>query len=159
MRGGIIQITSKVKSNKSALISSIKSRLEEAGEEIGERGAKYAVETLRTKYVAPTHTPREDTGELIASMRHKTTKTDRGVSVAIGSDTPYAMYHETGTGIYFDPMENTQVTSKGTTTWTYRNRHGEYRTTHGITALHYLRNSIADHSQEYEKIVFEKLNS
>lgn len=66
----------------------------------------------------------------------------------IGSNIPYAPYHELGTGIYASEPGGRQ------TPWVYYNRKlGTYMKTRGLYPLHFLKNAAANHLDEYERIL------
>ena len=71
----------------------------------------------------------------------------------IGSNIPYAPYHELGTGIYASQPGGRQ------SPWVYYNRKlGQYMKTNGLYPLHFLKNSVANHLDEYKRI-FEEILS
>ena len=69
----------------------------------------------------------------------------------IGTNTKYAIYHEMGTGIY--------IAGGRKTPWSYRDAEGEWHTTRGVNPLHFLKNSVANHMDEFKNIVIKFLKS
>lgn len=72
-------------------------------------------------------------------------------AVYIGSNVEYAPYIEYGTG---------SGTSGGRkTNWTYKDRKDNWHKTGGTAARPYLRPAVADHMDEYKKIIKEELSN
>lgn len=86
---------------------------------------------------------RVDRGQL----RNSITGIVKDGAAYIGSNIPYSVYHELGTGIYASQPGGRQ------TPWLYYNRKlGTYMQTKGLYPLHFLKNAAANHLDEYEKI-------
>lgn len=85
---------------------------------------------------------RVDTG----AMRNSVTHAVNGGAVYIGSNLPYAVYHELGTGIYASQPGGRQ------SPWIYKDRHGKTHRTRGLYPLHFLKNAAANHIDEYRRI-------
>lgn len=89
---------------------------------------------------------RVDRGQLRNSITHVVQQD----GVYIGSNIPYAPYHELGTGIYASQPGGRR------TPWKYYNRKmGTVMWTKGLYPLHFLKNAVANHIQEYKKIISE----
>lgn len=66
----------------------------------------------------------------------------------IGSNIPYAPYHELGTGIYASEPGGRR------SPWAYYNQKlKKWMMTRGLYPLHFLKNAVANHLDEYERIV------
>lgn len=84
-----------------------------------------------------------DSGRLINSISH----TVVGNDCYIGTNVPYAMWHELGTGIY---------ASDGTgrkSPWAYYDKKGNLRFTRGVKPKHMLKKAASEHTEEYKKII------
>lgn len=89
---------------------------------------------------------RVDTGQ----MRNSITHVVYDGAVYIGSNIPYAPYHELGTGIYASQPGGRQ------SPWLYYNRKTKkVMQTKGLYPIHFLKNSVADHFDEYQRIFDE----
>lgn len=72
------------------------------------------------------------------------------LTVYIGTNSEYGPYVELGTGIYYaggrkDP-------------WVYQDAKGQWHLTYGQRAQPYLKPAVADHVQEYKKILESRLH-
>ena len=88
------------------------------------------------------------TGVLRNSITH--TVTNSGERAAyVGTDSEYAIYVEMGTGKY--------VTGGRPTPWVYKDAKGNWHMTHGQRAKPYIKPAVADHAQQYQKIIKSEL--
>lgn len=88
-----------------------------------------------------------DTGNLRNSITHTV---DSGEKAAyVGTDSEYAVYVEMGTGKY--------VTGGRPTPWVYKDAKGNWHMTHGQRAKPYIKPAVADHAQQYQKIIKSEL--
>lgn len=88
-----------------------------------------------------------DTGNLRNSITHTV---DPGEKAAyVGTDSEYAIYVEMGTGKY--------VTGGRPTPWVYKDAKGNWHMTHGQRAKPYIKPAVADHAQQYQKIIKSEL--
>lgn len=88
------------------------------------------------------------TGALRNSITH--TVTNSGERAAyVGTDSEYAIYVEMGTGKY--------VTGGRPTPWVYKDAKGNWHMTHGQRAQPYIKPAVADHAQQYQKIIKSEL--
>ncbi len=98
-----------------------------------------------------TNASRVDTGLLRNSIKAMKDGTNR---VVVGTPLDYAIYHEVGTGIYAEDGTGRQ------TPWIYKDkRTGEVYLTRGVKPLHFIRDSIQDHEEEYKNIIEEALKT
>lgn len=89
-----------------------------------------------------------DTGNLRNSITH--TVTNSGEHAAyVGTDSEYAVYVEMSTGKY--------VTGGRPTPWVYKDAQGNWHMTHGQRARPYIKPAVADHAQQYQKIIKSEL--
>ena len=69
----------------------------------------------------------------------------------VGTSQSYAIYNEVGTGIYAEGGKGRK------SPWTYVDDKGEVHRTRGMKPLHFLKNAIQDHVDEYKAIIEEQL--
>lgn len=86
-----------------------------------------------------------DTGNLRNSITHQV-NAEEGEMI-IGSAVEYAPYIELGTGIYATEGGGRQ------TPWAWQDSKGDWHMTHGNRAQPFLKPAIADHMEEYNKII------
>lgn len=88
-----------------------------------------------------------DTGNLRNSITHMV---NDGEKVAyIGTNSEYAVYVECGTGVYYPGGRQTP--------WTYQDENGDLHLTHGQRAKPYIKPAVADHVDQYKKIIESEL--
>lgn len=88
------------------------------------------------------------TGALRNSITH--TVTNSGERAAyVGTDSEYAIYVEMGTGKY--------VTGGRPTPWVYKDAKGNWHMTHGQRARPYIKPAVADHAEQYKRIIEAEL--
>lgn len=82
-----------------------------------------------------------DTGNLRNSISHKVTED----ASYIGTNTEYAPYVEFGTGKYYPGGRPDS--------WVYQDDKGNWHRTEGAKAQPFLKPAVADHAQQYRKII------
>lgn len=82
-----------------------------------------------------------DTGNLRNSISHKVTED----AAYIGTNTEYAPYVEFGTGKYYPGGRPDS--------WVYQDDKGNWHRTEGAKAQPFLKPAVADHAQQYRKII------
>lgn len=88
------------------------------------------------------------TGALRNSITH--TVTNNGERAAyVGTDSEYGIYVECGTGIYYPGGRQTP--------WVYQDAKGDWHLTHGQRAKPYIKPSVAEHTEQYRKIINQEL--
>jgi HK97 gp10 family phage protein len=87
-----------------------------------------------------------DTGNLRGSISH--TVDEAEPAVYVGTNSEYAAYVELGTGKYYPG---------GRPPWVYQDAKGNWHLTHGQRANPYLKPAVADHAEEYRKIIESEL--
>lgn len=88
-----------------------------------------------------------DTGNLRNSITHMV---NDGEKVAyIGTNSEYAVYVECGTGVYYPGGRQTP--------WMYQDANGDRHLTHGQRAKPYIKPAVADHVDQYNKIIESEL--
>lgn len=90
-----------------------------------------------------------DTGNLRNSITH--TVSDSEKAAYIGTNSEYAVYVECGTGIYYEGEGGRH------TAWTYKDHKGNYHLVHGQRAKPYIKPAVADHAEQYKKIIKQEL--
>lgn len=91
-----------------------------------------------------------DTGDLRNSITHKVKEEGKEYSCYVGTNIEYAPYIELGTGIHYDGGGRR-------TTWTFKDKKGEWHMTNGQRARPYLKPAIADNKDKYKKIIEQEL--
>lgn len=91
-----------------------------------------------------------DTGNLRNSITH--TVTDNGERAAyIGTDSEYGVYVECGTGVYYPGGRQTP--------WVYQDAKGDWHLTHGQRAQPFIKPAVAEHGEQYRKIIEAELKN
>ncbi|MBR0092116.1 MAG: HK97 gp10 family phage protein [Lachnospiraceae bacterium] len=93
---------------------------------------------------------RVDTGRLAGSITHIVEPYEPAVYV--GTNVEYAIYNEVGTGIFAEG-------SGRETPWRYVDDEGVWHWTRGMKPIHFLRDAVDDHKEEYTNIIKEQLKS
>lgn len=111
-------------------------RAEEAAlEAMGNQGVSFAKNNL-------TEASRVDTGRLRNSITHLVVMGDK--AVYIGTNVPYAIYNEMGTGIY--------ISGGRKTPWSYQDDKGNWHRTSGLPPTHFLKEAAQNHTETYRRI-------
>lgn len=133
----------KLTNNSGKLLQAVREYRDEKLEEIGQRAEDYA------QRLTPVGTP-ESTGiagyrggTLRKSITHKVVDD----TVYVGSNVEYAPYVELGTGIYATDGNGRK------SPWVWVDKNGKAHYTRGMEPKHMLKKSIADHLDEYKKII------
>lgn len=133
----------KLTNNSGKLLQAVREYRDEKLEEIGQRAEDYA------QRLTPVGTP-ESTGiagyrggTLRKSITHKVVDD----TVYVGSNVEYAPYVELGTGIYATDGNGRK------NPWVWVDKNGKAHYTRGMEPKHMLKKSIADHLDEYKKII------
>ena len=71
----------------------------------------------------------------------------------VGTNNEYAIYNEIGTGIYVEDGSGRQ------SPWSYQDENGNWHRTRGMKPIHFLKNALADHVDEYKSIIEDELKS
>lgn len=104
-------------------------------EKIGLKAEKHAKENL-------TRFPRVDTGRLRNGVSHANDED----CAYVGTNVPYAVYVEVGTGIHAADGNGRK------TPWFYEDDEGNGHITSGMKPAHFLRDAAANHMDEYKEI-------
>jgi len=94
-----------------------------------------------------TSSGRVDTGALRNSISHQV----QDDTCYVGTNQEYAIYNEYGTGIYVENGTGRQ------SPWAFQDKNGEWHMTHGMKPIHFLKNALAEHVDEYKKIIEQQL--
>ena len=87
------------------------------------------------------------TGTLRNSISHLVVDADK--TVHVGTNTSYAIYNEMGTGIHIGGGRQTP--------WSYQDAKGNWHRTSGMKPIHFLKNAVANHLEEYKAIIKQYL--
>lgn len=88
-----------------------------------------------------------DTGNLRNSITHMVNDGEK--ASYIGTNSEYAVYVECGTGVYYPGGRQTPCT--------YQDENGDRHLTHGQRAKPYIKPAVADHVDQYKKIIESEL--
>lgn len=83
------------------------------------------------------------TGRLRNDINHKVIESES--AVYMGTNVEYGIYHEFGTGKYTDGGRQDP--------WVYQDDEGRWHRTEGVKAQPFIKPAVADHAQEYRKII------
>ncbi len=133
-----VQITDNSEEVRKALATKIEAALEACGNQ----AVSHAKQNI-------TQAGRVDTGAMRNSVSHLVRADEKACYV--GTNQSYAVYHELGTGIHLDGGGGRQ------TAWFYVDAHGNGHWTRGIKPIHFLKNAIANHVNEYKSIIEQHL--
>ena len=92
-----------------------------------------------------------DTGNLRNSITHEVVEDEN--AVYIGTNNEYAAYVELGTGIYAEGGGGRP------TPWVYQDANGNWHYTHGQKPQPFLKPAVADHANEYRKIIEDEMKN
>ena len=131
--------------------------IDNSAEAIREKNAAVEAALEAMGFQAETHAKqnitsagRVDTSAMRNSVNHSVAADEEVVYV--GTNIEYAIYHEYGTGIHAEGGRGRQ------TPWTYKDKKGQWHRTKGMKAIHFLRNAVQDHIDEYKRIAEKYLS-
>ena len=142
----------KITDNSGDIIRQFESSLQIALEAVGMQAESHAKQVVSDTLVyggvdlvkiGEKDNSRVDTGRMRNSISH----TVRENEVYIGTNVPYAVYHELGTGIHASQPGGRK------TPWRYKDRKGKWHVTRGLYPIHFLKKAASEHSDEYKKII------
>lgn len=90
-----------------------------------------------------------DTGNLRNSITHTVNMEEK--AAYIGSPVSYATYVECGTGVYYPGGRQTP--------WVYQDAKGDWHLTHGQRAQPFIKPAVAEHGEQYRKIIEAELKN
>lgn len=117
----------RIQDNSAAFIAALRRQGLAALDKIGKKAVKYAQQDLRKA-------KRVDTGALLNSIQYKVVLGE----VYIGTNSPYASFHELGTGHYTAPHA------------------GE---SYGVSPVHFIFHAAGRHTAEYRKILIREMRN
>lgn len=120
------------------VLRSLNTNVEAGLEAIGNQAVSHAKQTITSE-------GRVDTGALRNSVSHQVKMGEN--AVYIGTNQSYAIYNELGTGIYAEGGGGRK------TPWFYVDAKGQGHYTHGMKAIHFIKNACANHVEEYRAII------
>lgn len=124
--------------NSRELVEALNENVEAILEAMGEFAEDDAVETIREE-------GRIDTSLYVQKITHTYDLTER--AAYIGTNVPYAIWNEIGTGKYASEPGGRQ------TPWRYKDSKGNWHTTSGMKPIHALKNAVANHKNEYKTLI------
>lgn len=122
----------KITDNSGEILNEIEQKTAAALEAIGITAEAYA------KMLTPVNT-----GRLRRSISH----TVNGDSVYIGTNVPYAVWHEYGTGVYAEDGSGRK------SPWAFQDSKGKWHYTKGVPPKHMLKRAASEHDKEYKAII------
>ena len=122
--------------NVDEVLTDLASKIQGALEAVGNQAVSHAKSNI-------TSAGRVDTGAMRNSISHMVEEN----TCYVGTNIEYAIYHEYGTGIYTDGGGGRQ------TPWFYVDAKGEGHFTHGMKPIHFLKDALGDHLDEYRSII------
>ena len=120
------------------ILDALAEKVSAALEAVGNQAVSHAKQNV-------TEGDRRRTGTLENSISHLVD--DGSKTVHIGTNNEYAIYNEMGTGIHVEGGGGRQ------TPWHYQDAQGNWHTTRGMRPIHFLKNAIANHIEEYRAII------
>lgn len=133
----------KLTNNSGKLLQAVREYRDEKLEEIGQRAEDYAQRLTPKGNPESTGIAGYRGGTLQKSITHKVVDD----TVYVGSNVEYAPYVELGTGIYATDGNGRK------SPWVWIDKNGKAHYTRGMEPKHMLKKSIADHLDEYKKII------
>lgn len=135
-----MKIDVKMEDHKKEILEAMKDQLHTALDAIGQDAASTAANIIDAVDLV-------DTGNLKGSISHAVD----GNTVYVGTNVSYAVYHELGTGIHAEQGGRQ-------TPWRYQDREGNWHTTQGVPARHFLKGGVEQHASEYAQIIKDALS-
>lgn len=142
----------KLTDNSRQAIEQIDSGLEAALEACGQLAESYA-KTNMTQRPISRYSWYTRTGRLRNNINHQVFTQEK--EVQIGTNVEYAPYVEYGTG----PKANgttasgEKIVGRQDVPWFFKDENGIGHLSYGIQASHFLKKAVADHKEEYKKVV------
>ena len=142
----------KFTSNVDATIEAKNEAIEAALEAIGNQCVSHAKQNITKGVPRNAESWYTPTGNLRNSISHLVDIAEE--CVYVGTNVSYAIYNEYGTGKY---AESDNGAKGRQSPWAYKGSDGKVHWTNGIKPLHFLRNAVQDHTDEYQKIAEQYL--
>ena len=130
----------KVIDNSAEVLQELERKVQAALEACGQQAVSHAKQNI-------TAAGRVDTGTLRNSVNHIV----QNDICYVGTNTDYAIYNEFGTGIHAEGGKGRK------TPWAYQDSKGKWHRTSGMKPIHFLKNAIANHINEYKGIIEQYL--
>lgn len=128
----------KISDHSPEVLAALQEQVEAALEAVGNQAVSHSKSIVTSE-------SRVDTGALRNSISHAVSGDEKAVYV--GTNQEYAIYNEYGTGIYLDGGGGRQ------SPWSYKDKRGKWHRTRGMKPIHFLRDAIAKHLDEYKQII------
>lgn len=122
----------KITDNSAEILKEMEQKTAAALEAIGLTAEAYA------KMLTPVNTGR---------LRNSISHTVKGDAVYIGTNVPYAVWHEYGTGIFAEDGSGRK------SPWAFQDSKGKWHNTRGVKPKHMLKNAALNHTEEYRQII------
>lgn len=129
------------------VLAAAQEQIEAALDAVGIQATGYAMDVIEAgvpRHADSWYVPQGAAG-LRGSISHQVEAEEK--TVYVGSSSSHAIFNEIGTGIYVEDGSGRK------SPWAYQDENGNWHRTRGITPLHFLKKSMADHIDEYKQII------
>ena len=133
--------------NTADVLKELEARVQAALEACGIQAVGHAQDIITANIPRSSKSWYTPTGTLRDNINYKVKENE----CYVGTNTKYAIYNEFGTGIYVEDGSGRQ------TPWAYKDKDGNVHWTRGIKPIHFLKNALADNTDEYKSIMEEYL--
>lgn len=140
------EFTIKISDYSPEVLAALQKQVEAALEAVGNQAVGYSQDIITEnipRHAGSWYVPQMGAG-LRGSISHKVAMDESAVYV--GTDNEHAIYNEYGTGIYDDGGGRQSP-------WSYKDERGNWHRTRGMRPIHFLRDAIAKHLDEYKQII------
>ena len=137
-----------VADNSAEVLQELDTRIEAALEACGIQAVSHAQSNITAsvpRHSGSWYTPKMESG-LRGSISHQV----QGDICYVGTNNEHAIYNEIGTGIYADGGGRQSP-------WAYQDDRGNWHRTRGMKPIHFLKNALAEHKDEYRAIMEQEL--
>ena len=129
--------------NRKEILASVETRIAAALEACGQQAVSHAKQNITAGVPRHADSWYVPTGALRNSLNHMVV--DK--TCYVGTNQEYAIYNEYGTGLYAEGGNGRK------TPWRYKDANGNWHRTKGMSPLHFLKNAVQNHIQEYLQII------
>lgn len=137
--------------NSAEVLQELSTRVQAALEACGEQAVGYAQDIIDASI--PRHADSWYTSKGASGLRGSISHEVHENTCYVGTNNEHAIYNEFGTGIYVEDGSGRQ------SPWAYQDENGNWHRTRGMKPIHFLKNALADHVDEYKSIMEEELKS
>lgn len=143
----MIDITFEVTGNNAEEYKrAMKEGIEAALEALGNQAVSHSKQIITSNIPRHPDSWYTPTGDLRNSISHEVRMDEN--AVYIGTDIKYAIYNEYGTGKYAGGRSGP---------WWFKDDDGVWHRTEGISGIHFLRDAVQGHDDEYKSIIINEI--